>query len=67
VTNVIIVPIVHSGSNVNFSWTGGVAPYVVQRADALPATMWSDLGTLNGNSTNLPVTNTTGYFRVKGQ
>jgi len=67
VTNVITVSIAPSGTNVNLSWTGGVAPYVVQWAGTLPATTWSDLVTTSGNSANLPVTNTTGYFRVKGQ
>jgi len=67
VTNVITVSIALSGTNVNLSWTGGVAPYVVQRAGTLPAATWSDLVTTSGNSTNLPVTNTNGFFRVKGQ
>jgi hypothetical protein len=67
VTDVITVSIARSGTNVNLSWTGGVAPYVVQRSGALPAANWSDLVTTNGNSVNLPVTNTTGFFRVQGQ
>jgi hypothetical protein len=66
VTNVINMSIARIGTNVNVSWVGGVAPYVVQRTGALPAT-WSDLLTTSHTSTNLPITNTAGFFRVKGQ
>lgn len=67
VTNVITLSIVRNGTNVNLSWTGGMAPYVVQRAGALPAISWTDLATTSGNSTNLLITNMAGFFRVKGQ
>jgi hypothetical protein len=67
VTNVINVSIVRIGTNVNVSWIGGSPPYVVQRTGALPTASWSDLVTTSATSTNLPITNTTGFFRVKGQ
>jgi hypothetical protein len=67
VTNSIAVSITLNGTNVNVSWSGGVAPYVVQRADALPAASWSDIVTTSFNSTNLPMTNTAEFFRVRGQ
>jgi hypothetical protein len=66
VTNVINVSIARAGTNVNVNWSGGVAPYVVQRTDALPPT-WSDIVTTSFNGTNLPMTNTSGFFRVRGQ
>jgi hypothetical protein len=66
VTNVITVSIARAGTNVNVNWSGGVAPYVVQRAGALPPT-WSDVVTTGFNSTNLPMTNASGFFRVRGQ
>jgi hypothetical protein len=65
-TNAIIVSIARAGTNVNVSWTGGVAPYAVQRAGTLPPT-WSDIVTTSFNSTNLPLTNASGFFRVRGQ
>ena len=34
--------IARGGTNVNVTWTGGVAPYVVQQTGALPAGSWSD-------------------------
>lgn len=66
VTNVINVSIARAGTNVNVSWTGGVAPYTVQRTGALPPA-WNDLVTTSASSTNLPATNAAGFFRVKGQ
>ena len=67
VTNGINVSIALTGTNVNLSWTGGSPPYVVQWTGALPASLWSDLITTSANSTNLPMMNTAGFFRVRGQ
>jgi len=66
VTNVITVSIARAGTNVNVNWSSGAAPYVVQRAGALPST-WSDVVTTSVNSANLPMTNASGFFRVRGQ
>ena len=67
VSNAIKVSLARAGTNLNLSWTGGVAPYVVQRTGALPAGAWSDITTTSGQSTDIPITNTAGFFRVKGQ
>jgi hypothetical protein len=67
VTNIINVSIARTGTNLNVSWIGGSPPYVVQRADALPAASWNDMVTTSITSTNIPITNATGFFRVKGQ
>ena len=67
VTNGIQVSIAPAGTNLTVSWTGGSPPYVVQRTDVLPAGSWSDIVTTSASSTNLPITNTTAFFRVKGQ
>jgi len=67
VTNVITAAIAHTGTNAHVSWTGGVAPYSVQQTPTLPAGTWKTLVTTSGNSTNLPLTNTAGFFRVQGQ
>ena len=66
VTNVITVSIARAGTNVNVNWSGGVAPYVVQRTGTWPP-IWSDLVTTSFNRTNLPMTNASGFFRVRGQ
>lgn len=67
VVDAITVSLTRSGTNLNLSWAGGVAPYVVQRTGVLPTVSWSDVVTTSGNSTNIPITNTAGFFRVKGQ
>jgi hypothetical protein len=67
VTIGINVSLTLAGTNLNLSWTGGSPPYVVQWTQTLPAASWSDLVTTTGNSTNIPTTNISGYFRVKGQ
>jgi hypothetical protein len=67
VTNVINVSIARTGANLNVSWIGGSPPYVVQRTDELPAGSWNDIVTTSVNSTNISITNTTGFFRVMGQ
>jgi hypothetical protein len=67
VTNGISVSIALTGTNVNLSWMGGSPPYVVQWTGTLPANSWSDLMTTSANSTDIPITNTGGFFRVQGQ
>ena len=67
VTNIIQVSITRAGTNVSVSWTGGAAPYIVQRTSTLPAALWSDIVTTSANSTNLPITNPMDFFRVQGQ
>ena len=67
VSNAITVSITRAGTNVNLSWTGGTAPFVVQKTDALPAGSWSDVVTTNVPNASVPVTNATAFFRVKGQ
>jgi len=61
------VSIALTGPNVNVSWAGGSPPYVVQRTESLSAGSWSDIVTTSVNGTILPITNTAGFFRVKGQ
>ena len=63
----INVSLTLAGTNVNLSWAGGSPPYVVQWTGSLPAAAWVDLVTTFGYRTNLPITNRTGFYRVKGQ
>ncbi len=67
VTGNINVSIALAGTNVNLSWTGGTAPFVVQETGALPAGSWSNVVTTNAQNVSLPMTNATEFFRIQGQ
>ena len=67
VASTVNVSMIVSGTNVNLSWTGGTAPFVVQEAGALPAGSWSTVVTTNAQSVSLPMTNAAEFFRVQGQ
>jgi hypothetical protein len=67
VTNAIQVAIARSGTNVNFTWTGGTPPFVLEKADTLPAAAWSGAVTTSLQTASVPVTNHQSFFRVKGQ
>ena len=65
VSDVVNLSIGLSGSNVNLSWTGGTAPFVVQKADTLQEGVWSDVVTTSVQSVSIAATNVTGFFRIK--
>ena len=56
-----------TGTNVNLSWTGGTAPFVLQETSALSAGTWSDVLTTNAQSVSLPLAGAGGFFRVESQ
>jgi len=67
VSNTIIVSIALAGTNLDLTWTGGVAPFVVQETGALPAGSWSDVATTGLQNASVPVTNVVGFFRIRSQ
>jgi hypothetical protein len=66
-TNALIVSISRSGTNVNLTWTGGAAPFVVQQSGTLPAVSWSGVTTTSMQNATLPMTNKAKFFRVQSQ
>ena len=56
-----------NGSDINLTWSGGAAPFVVQRADSVPANSWSDILTTSVQNASFPLTNKTGFFRILSQ
>jgi len=66
-TNAFNLTITLAGANVNLSWTGGAAPFVVQEAATLPRGTWNNVLTTNAQSVSLPLTNATEFFRVQGK
>jgi len=67
VANVIKLSVTGAGMNANLSWTGGTPPFVVERANALPANRWSGVTTTSLQYASMSMTNTAGFFRVRGQ
>ena len=68
VSNVINVSVARTGMNMNLSWAGGAALFVVERAGALPAGSWSGVVTTSTQNATKPVTtNGNAFFRVQGQ
>jgi hypothetical protein len=50
------------------NWTGGIAPYQVQRATNLADAAWQNFGTTTtANSISAPATNGTAFYRIYGQ
>jgi hypothetical protein len=54
-------------TNATLSWTGGSAPYVIERSDTLSPVNWTTLLTTNGLSALVPISGSNRYFRVRSQ
>jgi hypothetical protein len=67
VSSDLIVSIARSGTNVDLTWNGGAAPFVLQQSPVLPATPWVNVVTTSQQTATLPITNTTEYFRIQSQ
>ena len=61
----VSLTIARVGTNVSLNWTGGGAPFVVERTDLFPAS-WSGVVTTALQSATIPITNTSRFFRVRG-
>lgn len=64
-TSPITISAARNGTSLNLTWNGGVPPYVVEQAAALPATGWSGVVTTSVQHTSLPLTGDKGFFRVR--
>lgn len=67
VTNAIRLGIARTGASVNFAWTGGTPPFVLQRTDTLLPGSWNNVATTSLQTASALITNASGYFRVRGQ
>jgi hypothetical protein len=54
------------GPNLNLNWSGGVAPFVVERTLTLSPAAWSAFATTSVQNASIPVTAGNGFFRVRG-
>jgi hypothetical protein len=62
----MIVTALRSGPSLSLTWTGGTPPFVIERADALPAPTWSGILTTSVHSVSVPISGGKAFFRVKG-
>jgi hypothetical protein len=65
VTNGLVVSVSPAGANVQLTWVGGVAPYVVQATPQLWPATWGNVATTHVGNVSLPLTNTTEFFRIQ--
>ena len=54
------------GTNLNLIWNGGTAPFVIERSTGLSPTAWILCATSTVPSVSVPMTNLSGFFRVRG-
>jgi hypothetical protein len=63
----LVMTISRSGTSVNLSWTGGRAPYVLEKMAALSPAGWQPWLTNNGGTVLLPAHEPSAFFRLQGQ
>ena len=67
VTSTIVLSVGRSGTNLNLSWTGGSAPYVLERADSIGMSGWVPVLTNSGQNVTVPISGNSKFFRVREQ
>jgi len=65
-TSAIVLNVTRAGPNVNLTWTGGAAPFVVERSSTQPASPWSGVVTTSVQHASIPMTPGSAFFRVRG-
>ena len=55
-----------AGTNLNLSWSGGVAPFVVERSADLSLASWSPCATTGVQNASVSIFGDSGFFRVRG-
>jgi hypothetical protein len=56
-----------AGSELELTWTGGTAPFVVERSPGLSPAAWTPWTTSNVPDVSLPLDAARAFFRVRGQ
>jgi hypothetical protein len=67
VQDTIQMNIQRAGTNIVLGWTGGTAPFQLERTGQLPATQWLAAGTFMTNRATFPCVSNATFFRVRGQ
>ncbi len=61
------VAVTRNGNNAVLSWTGGRAPFTVQKRADVASGTWAALTTTNDRTLSVPIEGATMFFRVVGQ
>jgi hypothetical protein len=67
VTNGVVASISRAGSNLNLTWIGGTAPYIVQATRSLTPPSWLNIATTSVQNVSVSLTNSAQFFRVQLQ
>ena len=67
VAQTIQLSMARTGTNVKLSWTGGLAPYIVQQANSMQSNSWFNALTTSAQTATFPISNAAVFFRVVGQ
>ncbi len=67
VTPAIRLNAIRSGTNVTLRWSGGAAPFQIERTVAFNPTNWSSVLTTNGTNATFPANGSGAFYRVQGQ
>ncbi|HWH68502.1 MAG TPA: hypothetical protein VNT26_03915 [Candidatus Sulfotelmatobacter sp.] len=67
VSQSITLTVARTGTNLSLKWTGGSAPYVLEQSSTVVAPLWTPILTTNTQSVTLPLTQSSGLFRVRSQ
>jgi len=63
-----ITSITKSGSNLTINWAGGTPPYQLQTRTNVASGEWNNVGgSTSATSASVPISGTTGFYRVQGQ
>lgn len=56
-----------NGDNLTLQWSGGAAPFTVQKRAGLGAATWTDVQTTSDRSLTVPIDGAANFYRVVGQ
>ena len=66
VSQQLLVSLTKSGNTLNLTWSGGTAPFVVERTTNFPAINWSSVLTTSVQNASFPITPGQAFFRLRG-
>jgi hypothetical protein len=67
VTRSIVLNIAQNGTTATVTWVGGTAPFALEETVGLFPPQWNTLLTTNSQTVVIPVSGSTGFYRVRGQ